>query len=314
MVLSFILSPESCGLAVLAVNDPIFSSYPTPKNLAILARASVADRKRYVVVSDADHEAALRAGESDDAPDDWEFGKGSSDKQMTSNGDGALSTSPDFEAARREMVARQIRGRGIRSQTVLQAMQTVPRHLFVPSERAAMAYADEPLPIGEGQTISQPFMVAAMAEALSLEGHERVLEVGAGSGYQAAVLARLANEVVAIEAQPALADRARERLAGPDYANIRIEQGDGSLGWLPRAPYDAILVSAAAPGVPQPLLDQLLDGGRLVIPVGPPKGQDLLRIVKHDGRITRQSLHACRFVPLLGRYGWRPDLRDAKQE
>lgn len=233
---------------------------------------------------------------------------------MTGNGDGTLGTSPDFEAARHEMVARQIRGRGIRSQKVLEAMEIVPRHLFVPSEHAAMAYADEPLPIGDGQTISQPFMVAAMAEALSLEGHERVLEVGAGSGYQAAVLSQLAHDVVAIEAQPALAEQAHERLARLGYANVRIEQGDGSLGWLPAAPYDAILVAAAAPGIPQPLLDQLVDGGRLVIPVGPSKGQDLLRIVKHDGQITKKSLHACRFVPLLGRYGWQLDLRDAKQE
>ncbi len=233
---------------------------------------------------------------------------------MTGNGDRTLGTSPDFEAARHEMVARQIRGRGIRSQTVLEAMEIVPRHLFVPSEHTAMAYADEPLPIGVGQTISQPFMVAAMAEALSLEGHERVLEVGAGSGYQAAVLARLAIEVVAIEAQSVLAKGARERLARLGYANVQIEQGDGSLGWPSAAPYDAILVTAAAPRVPQPLLEQLVDGGRLVIPVGPSHGQELLRIVKHDGQTTRQSLHACRFVPLLGRHGWRPNSRDAKQE
>ena len=176
---------------------------------------------------------------------------------MTSgNGDRSATTSPDFEAQRHEMVARQIRHRGIRSPRVIEAMEAVPRHLFVPPEHAAEAYADSPLPIGEGQTISQPYMVAAMAEALLLEGHERVLEVGAGSGYQAAVLSRLAREVIAVETQPALAAAARERLTRLGFANIRVEQGDGSLGWPAGAPYQAILVAAGAPGVPQPLVDQ----------------------------------------------------------
>jgi protein-L-isoaspartate(D-aspartate) O-methyltransferase len=221
------------------------------------------------------------------------------------NGDCARDTNSYFENARREMVARQIRDRGIRSERVLAAMQSVPRHLFVPQEHVFAAYSDEPLPIGEGQTISQPFMVAAMADALSLLGSERVLEIGAGSGYQAAVLSLLAGEVMAIEAQPLLADCARERLERLGYQNVRIEQGDGSLGWPSAAPYDAILVTAAAPAVPPPLIGQLAEGGRLVIPVGASEHQELLRIVKREGETSEESLYPCRFVPLVGRYGWQ---------
>jgi len=208
------------------------------------------------------------------------------------------------------MVARQIRDRGIRSARVLDAMEAVPRHLFVPAEFVRGAYADEPLPIGEGQTISQPFMVAAMADALSLEGHERVLEVGCGSGYQAAVLSRLAREVIAVETQPVLVASARKRLARMGYANVTVEEGDGSAGWPASAPYDAILVTAAAPGIPQPLIDQLAEGGRLVIPVGGSQHQELLRIVKREGQTTERSLYSCRFVPLLGRHGWQHGSQD----
>ena len=163
---------------------------------------------------------------------------------MTGNGNGSRPADSQFEAARREMVERQIRQRGIRSSRVLDAISSVPRHLFVPPHLLANAYRDEPLPIGEGQTISQPFMVAAMAEALSLEGSERVLEVGAGSGYQAALLSLLAREVIAVESQPNLAAAARERLAQLGYSNVRIVEGDGSLGWPSDAPYEAILVTA----------------------------------------------------------------------
>ena len=209
-----------------------------------------------------------------------------------------------LELARGDMVERQLRKRDIRSPRVLEAMNSVPRHLFVPSEHIGDAYADTPLPIGVGQTISQPFMVAAMADALLLAGSEKVLEIGAGSGYQAAVLSLLAREVIAIESQPSLAEAARARLSRLGYNNVRVETGDGSLGWPPDAPYDAILVTAAAPYVPPPLLEQLADGGRLVIPVGPAKQQELLRVIKREGRITRESLFACRFVPLLGRFGW----------
>jgi protein-L-isoaspartate(D-aspartate) O-methyltransferase len=220
------------------------------------------------------------------------------------NGKCTSRPSPDFEAARRDMVARQIRDRGISSPRVLDALACVPRHLFIPPGRAPEAYADEPLPIGEGQTISQPFMVAAMAEALSLEGHERVLEIGAGSGYQAAVLSLLAREVTAVEVLPGLASSARERLMRLGYTNVRVEEGDGSLGWPPAAPYDAILVTAGAPSVPPPLLAQLVESGRLVIPVGGSEQQDLLRIVKAGGETSHERLYACRFVPLVGRHGW----------
>jgi protein-L-isoaspartate(D-aspartate) O-methyltransferase len=232
---------------------------------------------------------------------------------MSGNRDRILSIHAGFEAAREDMVARQIRGRGIASIRVLDAMRRVERHLFVPAAQAHAAYADEPLPIGEAQTISQPFMVAAMADALSLEGHEHVLEVGAGSGYQAAVLSQLARQVIAVETQPVLSTSARERLARLGYANVRVEQGDGSAGWPADAPYDAILVSAGAPSVPQPLVDQLREGGFLVIPVGRSEQQVLLRIVKREGRTLEQSLHACRFVPLLGRYGWRPEMWEANR-
>jgi len=233
---------------------------------------------------------------------------------MDENGNIFPAVEVNFEAARREMVARQIRERGIHSQRVLDAMMDVPRHLFVSRDQAERAYADEPLPIGAGQTISQPFMVAAMSAALSLESSERVLEVGAGSGYQAAVLSHLAREVIAVEAQPALAAAARDRMSRLGYLNVRVEEGDGSMGWPPvnttdgppASRYEAILVSAAAPAVPPPLLEQLTEGGRLVIPVGSSEHQELLRIVKRSGRTTQQSLYECRFVPLLGRYGWNP--------
>jgi protein-L-isoaspartate(D-aspartate) O-methyltransferase len=240
---------------------------------------------------------------------------------MRENGNISAAVEENFEAARREMVARQIRERGIHSQRVLDAMMDVPRHLFVPRDQASQAYADEPLPIGGGQTISQPFMVAAMSEALALEGSERVLEIGAGSGYQAAVLSRLAREVIAVESQPALAAAARDRLSRLGYSNVRIEEGDGSMGWPPvnssdgppNTQYEVILVSAAAPAVPPPLVEQLAEGGRLVIPVGSSERQELLRIVKREGRTTQQSLYACRFVPLLGRYGWNPTVAGSQQ-
>jgi protein-L-isoaspartate(D-aspartate) O-methyltransferase len=221
-----------------------------------------------------------------------------------SDGDRPEYSTSDFNSARRDMVARQIRNRGIQSERVLRAMESVPRHLFVPPEEVSSAYLDEPLPIGEGQTISQPFMVAAMAEALLLEGTERVLEVGAGSGYQAAVLSLLTRELIAIEAQTALASSARERLVRLGYPNVEIHEGDGSLGWAAAAPYGAILVTAAAPQVPPPLTEQLSNGGRLVIPVGRSDYQELFRITKRNGETSQESLYACRFVPLVGRYGW----------
>jgi protein-L-isoaspartate(D-aspartate) O-methyltransferase len=229
---------------------------------------------------------------------------------------GSFSTSsaiPDFATARSDMVARQIRARGIDSPRLLEAMGAVARHEFVPEAALASAYSDEPLPIGSGQTISQPFMVGLMTNALWLTGTERVLEIGGGCGYQAAVLSLLAGEVIVVELQPALACAARERLARLGYANVRVEEGDGSLGWAAGAPYDAILVSAAAPAIPPPLIEQLAEGGRLVVPVGGSDRQDLVRIVKRAGGLAQESLCACRFVPLLGRHGWPASVLDAVQ-
>lgn len=202
------------------------------------------------------------------------------------------------------MVQEQIRERGVRDPRVLDAMLRVPRHEFVSEDMLNGAYADQPLPIGEGQTISQPFMVAAMTQAMELAGEERVLEVGTGSGYQAAILALLAREVHSMETVVPLATAAHARLARLGYKNVQVHSGDGTLGWEKAAPYDAIMVTAAAPRIPPPLVEQLAEGGRLVIPVGAATEQELVRVRKIEGRITAESLHYCRFVPLLGRYGW----------
>lgn len=216
-----------------------------------------------------------------------------------SDGDAA-----EFVAQRRVMVAEQIRDRGVDSPRVLEALLTVPRHLFVPAEYISVAYEDKPLPIGEGQTISQPYMVAAMTAALELTGSERVLEVGTGSGYQAAVLSLLAREVYTVESHASLAEAARERLARLGYTNVQVHAGDGTLGLPDAAPFDAIVVAAAAPRVPPTLVEQLAEGGRLVIPVGQPDQQELLQVRKTGGRTTSCALNYCRFVPLVGRYGW----------
>ncbi|HWG57801.1 MAG TPA: protein-L-isoaspartate(D-aspartate) O-methyltransferase [Candidatus Acidoferrales bacterium] len=223
---------------------------------------------------------------------------------MSGNGDSLGSGERNFESARREMVARQIRGRGITGPRVIEALSAVPRHLFVPSELASRAYADEPLSIGEKQTISQPFIVGSMTDSLALDGSERVLEIGAGSGYQAAVLSLLVREVIAVEAIPALAAAARDRLCRLGYANVRIVEGDGSMGWPDEAPYDAILVTAAAPAVPPPVREQLANGGRLLIPLGKSEQQELVRMVRRGEQFASETLYACRFVPLTGRYGY----------
>jgi protein-L-isoaspartate(D-aspartate) O-methyltransferase len=210
----------------------------------------------------------------------------------------------DWAALRRAMVDEQVRKRGIRSPRLLEALARVPRHLFVPEDLVAHAYEDRALSIGEAQTISQPYMVSAMTEYLDLQGSERVLEIGAGSGYQAAVLAELAKEVLTVEKKESLAQIARERLASLGYTNIQVKLGDGTLGWPEAAPFEAALVAAAAPSVPPPLLEQLAEGGRLIIPVGDTEKQMLLRIRKSAGQILQEKLFACQFVPLRGRYGW----------
>ncbi|GIX48564.1 MAG: hypothetical protein KatS3mg131_2775 [Candidatus Tectimicrobiota bacterium] len=219
----------------------------------------------------------------------------------TTNG---ASRGDAYAAAREAMVRYQLQRRGITDARVLQAMREVPRHLFVPPEWRDEAYEDRPLPIGEDQTISQPYMVALMVQSLGLKGHERVLEVGTGSGYQAAVLSRLAAKVYTVEYFATLAERAREVLRRLGYDNVEVIVGDGSLGLPQYAPYDGIIVAAAAPRVPPPLKEQLADGGRLVIPVGDALAQDLLIITRHGETYQEERSVPCRFVPLLGQEGW----------
>jgi protein-L-isoaspartate(D-aspartate) O-methyltransferase len=209
-----------------------------------------------------------------------------------------------FDFARLDMVETQIRKRGVCSPRVLDALVLVPRHEFVPAQFQSDAYADKPLPIGEGQTISQPYMVAAMAEALELTGSERVLEIGTGSGYQAAVLSLLAREVITVESHTSLALDAQERLTDLGYTNVHVHNGDGSLGFSDAAPYDAILVTAAAPEIPRLLAGQLREAGRLVIPVGGQENQELVQARKIKGELKSRALFNCRFVLLLGRHGW----------
>jgi protein-L-isoaspartate(D-aspartate) O-methyltransferase len=218
-------------------------------------------------------------------------------------------TAIHFETLRKEMVDRQIARRGVRDARVLEAFRTVPREAFVPENLAELAYDDTPLPIGESQTISQPYVVALMAEALELEPGDRVLEIGAGSGYAAAILSRLACEVFAIERHESLARQAQERMRRLGYSNVHITQGDGTLGWPEHAPFDAIVVAAGGPEVPPALLDQLTDGGRLVIPIGPdPRTQSLVRVRRRsDGGYVREDLGGVRFVPLIGAQGWREE-------
>jgi protein-L-isoaspartate(D-aspartate) O-methyltransferase len=219
-------------------------------------------------------------------------------------------TSNEESAARREaMVRSQIERRGVGDERLLTALRAVPRELFVPAHLADAAYEDRALPIGSDQTISQPYMVALMTQALALSPDTRVLEVGTGSGYQAAVLSQLAREVITIERRPELADQARARLAALGRANVVVVVGDGTAGYPREAPYGAILVTAGAPRVPEPLTAQLADGGRLVIPVGGPREQDLITIERHADRLVQTSGGPCIFVPLVGQFGWDADHR-----
>ncbi len=211
----------------------------------------------------------------------------------------------EFEKLRKEMVENQIVARGIRDRRVIEAMLKVPRHLFVPEDMRAYAYEDHPLPIGNNQTISQPYIVAYMTEELQLTGEEKVLEIGTGSGYQTAILAELAKEVYTIERIPELSLRAQEILKRLGYKNIHFKIGDGTKGWEEFAPYQAIIVTAAAKSVPEAYIEQLDVGGRLVIPVEENGGifsaQELKKIVKNsDGSLSEYSLGGCRFVPLIG--------------
>ncbi len=205
------------------------------------------------------------------------------------------------------MVQDQLRGRGITDLRLLAAFRKVPRELFVPEDLRHDAYEDRPLPIGSGQTISQPYMVALMISRLRLKGHERVLEIGSGSGYQTALVAELAREVFSIERIPELLTIAQQRVETLGYLNVRFSAGDGSLGWAAHAPFDAMLVSAAAPDVPRPLLEQLQEQGRMVLPIGSQQIQALVEIEKRQGVLHRREIASCVFVPLIGRYGWTLD-------
>jgi len=210
----------------------------------------------------------------------------------------------DYTRAREKMVKEQIVGRGIRDPKVIDALTRVPRHLFVPEVLLGQAYGDTALPIGEGQTITQPYMVAFMSGALNLQGSEKILEVGTGSGYQAAVLACLAERVYSVERIRGLLERARKALDRIQCHNVVTKLSDGSYGWAEEAPFDAILITAGAPSLPQPLLGQLKVGGTLVIPVGERNCQRLIRIRKDTQGYSREDMLECNFVSLVGEYGW----------
>ena len=216
----------------------------------------------------------------------------------------AETRSDRFAAERQNMVDSQLRARGIRDEPVLDAMARVPRHDFVDERYRDQAYEDHPIPIAEGQTVSQPYIVALMLESLSLEPSAKVLEIGTGSGYQSAVLAELAAQVYSVERHPALARAAEAALARLGYTNVRIIVGDGSHGLPQHAPFDAIIVSAAAPQVPPSLFDQLREGGRMIVPVGPAEAQELQLVRRHQGRLEVTRLEGCRFVPLIGGQGY----------
>ncbi len=205
----------------------------------------------------------------------------------------------DFKAMREKMVETQIKARGVKDPRVLSALRKVERHRFVPEEYLNSAYSDQPLPIGEGQTISQPYIVALMTELLELKGDEKVLEIGTGSGYQAAILAELAKEVYSIEIIESLASMAKNRLLELGYQNIKVKAGDGYLGWTEVAPFDAIIITAAPDHIPKPLINQLKEGGRMVVPVGT-YTQELKKIVKRSGKIETTDVIPVVFVPMTG--------------
>jgi protein-L-isoaspartate(D-aspartate) O-methyltransferase len=215
-----------------------------------------------------------------------------------------VEDSDRFEIARKRMVDIQIVSRGIDNEATLKAFLSVPRHLFVEEALRGQAYNDYPLPIGEGQTISQPYIAALMTQSLNLTSGDRVLEIGTGSGYQTAILAEIAKEVLSIERIEELAKKADELLQRLGYDNVRIKVDDGTHGWMEQCPFDAIIVAAASPDIPGALIDQLRDGGRLVIPVGGRSSQELVRALKKGHEIVRSNLGSCRFVKLIGEFGW----------
>ena len=213
--------------------------------------------------------------------------------------------SKKYERKREEMVRHQIEARGIREPQVLTAFRQVPRHLFVSEALREQAYGDYPLPIGEQQTISQPYIVAEMTQALELGKEDRVLEIGTGSGYQAAILAQIVFRVYTIERKRSLYMQARSLFDQLNYHNIVTRYGDGTKGWLEESPFDAIVVTAGAPEVPDVLVSQLVDGGRLVVPVGNQHTQELIKICREKGNIRQTNLGGCRFVKLVGEHGWK---------
>ena len=212
---------------------------------------------------------------------------------------------PDYRLAREKMVKNQLIPRGIIDPGVLYAMGEVPRDRFVEEALVGEAYNDHPLPIGNKQTISQPYIVALMTEALELTGKEKTLEIGTGSGYQTAILAELSRKVYTVERIRALLVKARQTLQELEYNNILFKAFDGTLGWKEHEPYDAIIVTAGSPKIPQPLLDQLSDGGRLVIPVGNRYSQELIKVTNKKGKYIKDNLGGCRFVDLVGAHGWQ---------
>ncbi|MEW6101834.1 MAG: protein-L-isoaspartate(D-aspartate) O-methyltransferase [Candidatus Omnitrophota bacterium] len=211
----------------------------------------------------------------------------------------------DFEALKKRMVEEQLIRREIKGERVLQAFRRVERHKFVPEEFRPSSYADFPIPIGEGQTISQPYIVALMTECLALKGDEKVLEIGTGSGYQTAILAELAKEVYSIERFESLAKKAESTLNGLGYKNIKIKVGDGSLGWQEETPFDRIIITAASPRIPLPLSEQLKENGKIVVPLGETFSQVLTVAEKKESKLESIQVCGCVFVPLVGKYGWK---------
>ncbi|MFL2915286.1 MAG: protein-L-isoaspartate(D-aspartate) O-methyltransferase [Nitrospinia bacterium] len=209
-----------------------------------------------------------------------------------------------YAGQRRKMVEEQLVERGVKNLSVLEAMSRVPRHLFAQDSLQHRAYGDTPLPIGENQTISQPYIVGAMTEALALKGEERVLEIGTGSGYQTAIIAELCRQVFTIERLNNLSRKAQNILESLNYMNIVFKMFDGTYGWPDQAPFDAILITASAPEIPDSLVKQLGDGGRLVAPIGGADKQKLVVLTKKGDRVSRRDLVNCKFVPLIGKYGW----------